>query len=125
MDTKRDDNVDLIELLKKLYKSRKFIFIITFSFALIGVVIALLSPIKYSSETIFITQNQDSNSSSISGVASLVGINLGASNFGGEIPSLMYPQVSQSPKFKRLLLNEYIDFDEKINLKKYLINIII
>ena len=121
MDTKIDDNIDLIQLFKKLYKSRKFILIITFSFALIGVIIALLSPIKYSSETIFITQNQDSNSSSISGVASLVGINLGASNFGGEIPSLMYPQVSQSPKFKRLLLNEYIDFDEKINLKQYLI----
>lgn len=122
MDNIKDDEIDLVEILKKIYKSRKYIIIISFSFALIGVVVALLSPSKFSSETIFITQNQDSNSSSISGVASLVGINLGTSNFGGEIPSSMYPQVSQSPKFKRLLLNEYIDFDDKINLKQFLID---
>ena len=122
MDNIKDDEIDLVEILKKIYKSRKFILIISFSFALLGVVVAMLSPIKFSSETIFITQNQESNSSSLSGVASLVGINLGVSNFGGEIPSSMYPQVTQSPKFKRLLLNSNIDFDNKINLKQYLID---
>ena len=122
MDNIKDEEIDLVEILKKIYKSRIFILIISFSFALIGVAVAMLSPIKFSSETIFITQNQESNSSSISGVASLVGINLGASNFGGEIPSSMYPQVTQSPKFKRLLLNSNIDFDNKINLKQYLID---
>ena len=122
MDNIKDEEIDLVEILKKIYKSRIFILIISFSFALIGVAVAMLSPIKFSSETIFITQNQESNSSSLSGVASLVGINLGASNFGGEIPSSMYPQVTQSPKFKRLLLNSNIDFDNKINLKQYLID---
>lgn len=122
MDNIKDEEIDLVEILKKIYKSRKFILIISFSFALLGVAVAMLSPIKFSSETIFITQNQESNSSSLSGVASLVGINLGASNFGGEIPSSMYPQVTQSPKFKRLLLNSNIDFDNKINLKQYLID---
>ena len=122
MDNIKGDEIDLVEIFKKIYKSRKYILIISFSFALLGVAVALISPVKYSSETIFITQNQESNSSSLSGVASLVGINLGASNFGGEIPSSMYPQVSNSPKFKRLLLNSYIDFDNKINLKQYLID---
>ena len=122
MDNIKDDEIDLVEILKKIYKSRKFILIISFSFTLLGVAVAMLSPIKFSSETIFITQNQESNSSSLSGVASLVGINLGVSNFGGEIPSSMYPQVTQSPKFKRLLLNSNIDFDNKINLKQYLID---
>ena len=122
MDNIKDEEIDLVEILKKIYKSRKFILIISFSFALLGVAVAMLSPIKFSSETIFITQNQESNSSSLSGVASLVGINLGVSNFGGEIPSSMYPQVTQSPKFKRLLLNSNIDFDNKINLKQYLID---
>ena len=122
MDNIKDEEIDLVEILKNIYKSRIFILIISFSFALIGVAVAMLSPIKFSSETIFITQNQESNSSSLSGVASLVGINLGASNFGGEIPSSMYPQVTQSPKFKRLLLNSNIDFDNKINLKQYLID---
>ena len=122
MENIKDDEIDLVEILKKIYKSKKIILIISFFFALLGVAVALLSTVKYSSETIFITQNQESNSSSLSGVASLVGINLGTSNFGGEIPSSMYPQVSNSPKFKRLLLNSYIDFDNKINLKQYLID---
>lgn len=122
MENIKDDEIDLVEILKKIYKSKKIILIISFFIALLGVAVALLSPVKYSSETIFITQNQESNSSSLSGVASLVGINLGTSNFGGEIPSSMYPQVSNSPKFKRLLLNSYIDFDNKINLKQYLID---
>lgn len=121
MDYIKDDKIDLLDILKKIYKSKKIILITSFSFALLGVLIALLSPVKYSSETIFITQNQESNSSSLSGVASLVGINLDVSNFGGEIPSLMYPKVSQSPKFKRALLNSYIDFDNKINFKQFLI----
>ena len=122
MENIKDDEIDLVEILKKIYKSKKIILIISFFIALLGVAVALLSPVKYSSETIFITQNQESNSSSLSGVASLVGINLGSSNFVGEIPSSMYPQVSNSPKFKRLLLNSYIDFDNKINLKQYLID---
>ena len=122
MENIKDDEIDFIEILKKIYKSKKIILIISFFFALLGFAVALISTVKYSSETIFITQNQESNSSSLSGVASLVGINLGTSNFGGEIPSSMYPQVSNSPKFKRLLLNSYIDFDNKINLKQYLID---
>ena len=43
-----------------------------------GVAFALLLPVKYNSTTIFITQNQETGSSSLSGVASLVGINLGS-----------------------------------------------
>jgi LPS O-antigen subunit length determinant protein (WzzB/FepE family) len=122
MDSIKGDEIDLIDILKKIYKSKKIILITSFSSAILGVAVALLSPVKYSSETIFITQNQESNSSSLSGVASLVGINLGTSNFGGEIPSSMYPQVSQSPKFKRALLNSNIDFDNKIKLKQFLID---
>ena len=122
MNDNLNDEIDIIEILKKIYKSKKFILIISFSFILIGISIALLYPVKYSSETVFITENQESNTSSLSGVASLVGINLGSSNFVGEIPSSMYPQVSQSPKFKRLILNERIDLEDKIKLKQYLID---
>ena len=117
-----DNEINLVEILKKIYKSKKFILIVSFSFTFLGIAIALISPAIYSSETIFITQNKDSNVSSLSGVANLVGINLGVSNFGGEIPSSMYPQVSQSPKFKRLLLDENIDLEDKISLEQYLID---
>ena len=122
MNTNSDDEIDIIDLLKKLYKSKKLIIYTTIIFSIIGIATALLSPVKYNSTTVFITQNQESGKSSLSGVASLVGINLGSSSFGSEIPSSMYPQVIESVKFKRLLLNKVIDNKNKITLENFLAN---
>ena len=62
------------------------------------------------------------NSSPLSGVASLVGINLNSSNSGSEIPTTMYPQISKSPKFKRILLEEIIDKKNKLKFKDYIVD---
>jgi len=122
MNTNSNDEIDLIDLLRKLYFSRKLIIYITIIFSIIGIVFALLSPVKYNSTTVFITQNQETGSSSLSGVASLVGINLGSSSFGGEIPPTMYPQIVQSVKFKRLLLNKVINNESNLTLENYIAN---
>ena len=121
MNTNSNDEIDLIDLLKKLYYSRKLIIYITIIFSIIGIAFAFLLPVKYNSTTVFITQNQDTGSSSLSGVASLVGINLGGSSFGGEIPSTMYPKIIESVKFKRLLLDKIIDKKNNLTLKKFII----
>ena len=122
MNTNSNDEIDLIDLIKKLYKSRKLIIYITIIFSIIGVAFALLLPVKYNSTTIFITQNQETGSSSLSGVASLVGINLGSGSLGGEIPSTMYPKIIESVKFKRLLLNKVIDDKNNLTLENYIAN---
>lgn len=116
MDVNSNDEIDIIDLLKKLYKSRKLILYTSFLFTIIGVVIALVSPIKFSSKTVFIPQNQEVSTSSLSGVASLVGINLGSGSYGNEIPPSMYPQITESIKFKRLLLDKVIDENSNIKL---------
>jgi uncharacterized protein involved in exopolysaccharide biosynthesis len=120
MNTNSNDEIDLIDLLKKLYKSRKLIIYLTIIFSIIGVALAILLPVKYNSTTVFITQNQETGPSSISGVASLVGINLGSGSFGGEIPSTMYPKIIESVKFKRLLLNKVIDEKNNLTLENYI-----
>ena len=120
MNTISNDEIDLIDLLKKLYFSRKLIIYITIIFSIVGIAFALLSPVKYNSTTVFITQNQETGSSSLSGVASLVGINLGSSSFGGEIPSTMYPKIIESVKFKRLLLQEIVDEKNNITLENFI-----
>ena len=120
MNANSNDEIDLIDLLKKLYNSRKLIIYITIIFSIIGIAFALLSPVKYNSKTVFINQNQETGSSSLSGVASLVGINLGSSSLGGEIPSTMYPQIIESVKFKRLLLNKVIDEKNNLTLEKFI-----
>ncbi len=116
------EEIDLIEILKKIYKSRKFIFYSVMISAFFGIGFSLILPKKYSAKTVFIPQNQDSPASSLSGVASLVGINLGSNFVGGEIPSSMYPQIAESSRFKRILLSEKINLNNDFTLKNYLIS---
>ena len=117
------DEIDLIELLKTAWNGRKQIIIISFVFVLMGVVVALCSPVVYTSSTTFInSQTESSSSSGLSGVASLVGINLGGISSGSEIPPTMYPQIAESVRFKRDLLNSYIDEKEQIKLEEFLAN---
>ena len=121
MNNKFDDEIDLILVLKELYKSKKIIIYISLLFGFIGIYIALSSPLKFNSSTVFITQNENSSAnSSLSGVASLVGINLSTGN-GSEITSSMYPLVAESPKFKRLLLETIIDKKSNLKLKSFII----
>ncbi len=115
------DEISLIEIAKTIWNGKKLIFIISSFFVLIGIISALVSPALYSSSTTFIPSSQEGSSvSSLSGVASLVGINLGAMSSGNEIPSSMYPQISNSVEFKRLLLEEFIDENKEIKMKSYL-----
>ena len=115
------DEIDLIELLKTAWNGRKQIIIISFVFVLVGVAAALLSPVVYSSSTTFInSQTESSPNSGLSGVASLVGINLGGLNSGSEIPATMYPQIGESIEFKRALLDSYIDEKQQIKLEDFL-----
>ena len=116
------NEVNLVELIKKLIQSRKLILYSSLIFSLIGLLVAFLSPIKYSSNTVFIPQNQEVSSSSLSGVASLVGINLGGGSYGTEIPLSMYPQILESVKFKRLLLDKVIDEKNDFTLKNFIMD---
>ena len=121
MNNQFNEEIDLIGGLKKLYKSKKILIYSSIAFVIIGVFIALLSPVKFESSTVFIPQNQEASSSSLSGVASLVGINLSSSSYGGDVPPSMYPQIGASPKFKRQLLNTIVDKKENITLKRFLV----
>ena len=115
------DEIDLIELLKTAWNGRKQIIVISFVFVLAGVTSALLSATVYTSSTTFInSQGEPSSNSGLSGVASLVGINLGSISSGSEIPSTMYPQIGESVEFKRDLLDSYIDEKEQIKLEDFL-----
>ena len=117
------DEIDLIELLKTAWNGRKQIIVISFVFVLAGVTSALLSATVYTSSTTFInSQGEPSSNSGLSGVASLVGINLGGISSGSEIPSTMYPQIGESVEFKRDLLDSYIDEKEQIKLGDFLAN---
>ena len=118
-----NDEIDLIPIVKKVWKNKKFISLFSSIFIFIGIITALLSsPVYTSSSTFILSSSNDNKSSSLGGVASLVGINLGVTGDNNRIPATMYPKVVESVEFKRQLLNEYIDEDKTLKLKSFLID---
>ena len=124
-----EDSIDIIALLKNIWGERKLIVKVTLSFFIIGCVVALLSPVVYTSETTFVPQTSDQNSSSVKGLgslASLAGINLNAqasSSIDNYISPLLYSKITKSNEFKINLINEEITKlnGDQLALKDYLL----
>jgi uncharacterized protein involved in exopolysaccharide biosynthesis len=118
-----EDEIDLIELLKKFYLEKKFILKTSILAALFGVVYALFQPNEYTSSTTFIPQLSSgvkTGGSSISGLASLAGINIGGMESSSEFPPTLYPQVVKGIPFQLDLLSSEITFNNKAsNVKDY------
>ena len=86
-----EDEIDLIELLKKVYLEKKFILKTSILAALFGIVYALFQPNEFTSSTTFIPQLSSgvkTGGSSLSGLASLAGINIGSMESSSEFPPL-------------------------------------
>ena len=118
-----EDEIDLIELLKKVYLEKKFILKISILAALFGVVYALFQPNEFTSTTTFIPQLSSgvkTGGSSLSGLASLAGINIGSMESSSEFPPTLYPQVVNGIPFQLDLLSSEITFNNKAsNVKDY------
>jgi capsular polysaccharide biosynthesis protein len=121
-----EDQIDLIELIKKVYKEKKLIFKVTLISVVFGVVYALFQPNEFTSTTTFIPQLSSSvktGGSSLGGLASLAGINLGGMESSSEFPPSLYPQVVNGIPFKLDLLSSNINLnDRKILVKEYFSN---
>ena len=109
MDYQKDDEIDLIALLKTIFTARRFVLRTTTLFAVIGILVALVSPVSYTASSTFMPQlSEGRSSSSLGGLASLAGINLSAVMGGQpqEIPPSLYPQITKSIPYRLSLLNE-------------------
>jgi len=118
------DEIDLVALLQKVWHGRKIALITIGVFALMGIVFALGSTNVYTATTTFIPKGQTSSGAgSLSGLASLAGINLGGMNGGdSEIPPSMYPMVLNSIPFQEKLLALSVSINgNKIQLKEHLL----
>ena len=117
------DEIDLIELLKKIYLEKKFILKISILASLFGVIYALFQPNEYTTSTTFIPQLSSgvkTGGSSLSGLASLAGINIGSMESSSEFPPTLYPQVVNGVPFRLELLSNEITFNnELVAVKDY------
>ena len=120
-----EDEIDLIELLKKIYLEKKFILKISILSALFGIVYALFQPNEFTSSTTFIPQLSSgvkTGGASLSGLASLAGINIGGMESSSDFPPTLYPQVVNGIPFKLDLLSSKLEFNNELyNTKDYLL----
>jgi len=101
------DDINLVELLQKIWQGRIIAIKMGSLFAILGIIFAINSPNVYVATTTFIPKGQSSGSvgGSLSGLASLAGINLGSMSGGdSEIPLTLYPMLIKSNPFISLLL---------------------
>ena len=113
------DEIDLIELFKKIHSSKKFIFKTSIFAVVFGVVFALFQPNEFTSSTTFIPQLSSgvkTGGSSLSGLASLAGINIGSMESSSEFPPTLYPQVVDGVPFRLDLLSHEIKINNKVVL---------
>ena len=107
MNTHKDDEIDLIALLKTVFIARRFVIRTTVLFAVLGVILAVVSPTKYTASSTFVPQlSEGQTNSSLGGLASLAGINLSAimGSQPQEIPPSLYPQIAESIPYRLALL---------------------
>lgn len=128
----REESIDdiIISILNKIWKGRKLIKNTIIIFFIIGCAKALLSPTVYESQTTFIPQTSDQNSSNNKGyaqLASLAGINLNAesiSSLDNYISPLLYYKITESDEFSLDMLNEELIFIDgsKSTVREYILS---
>ena len=100
-----EEGLDIVALLKDLWKGRKTILIVTCLFIALGLVAALTMKRTYTVNTIMVPQMNSRSSSSLSSLASLAGFDIGTSNMGGaDLSPLVYPQIVNSVPFRKELM---------------------
>lgn len=94
------EEIDLMDLIRKLWVKRRFIISVTTIFLLLGLFIALISPVSYTASCTVVPQSGESKSGGLSGVAAMMGVNLGSSAMTeGTLSPHIYPEIVKSAPF--------------------------
>ena len=106
-----EDEIDLMQLIRKVWGARKSILLFTLLFFVIGVLIALFSAKEYTATTIMVPQTTDNKSTSgLGGLAAMAGISLGG---GSEtLPLTTYSKIIESVPFKQKLAQTKLTFSD-------------
>ena len=124
-----EDSLDIIGLLKTVWNGKKIIIKTTAMFFIIGCIVAVLSPVVYTSQTTFVPQVSDqelSTSKGLGSLAALAGINLNSSKETSDsyLSPLLYSKLAESEEFSyNIIKEEIINLNgNKLTIKEYLLS---
>ncbi len=108
-----EQEIDLVELIQKLWHNRWLIVKITIVFMVLGLLVALFSPKVYTASCDVVPQTSDnSKSSQMSSLAKLAGINLSQGEGAPTLSPYVYENILKSTKFKKELMQTEINFEK-------------
>lgn len=111
-DRSKEDEIDLIELLKVIWSKRRLFVIVTGFFLIFGLVVVLTLKNEYQAVSKILPDNNENNIGGLgglSGLAGLAGINLNLGSSGSMSPQL-YPEIVDKIKFQISLINYPVYF---------------
>ena len=109
---KGEDEIDIREIILKLWARRKLILCATAAFTVLGLFAALFQKPVYDASCTFVPDKSGSSSgsSSLSSLAAIAGINLGDMSSGTMLSPLIYPQLLQNINFNKELMRVPLDW---------------
>lgn len=99
-----NEEIDIKEVIAKIWLKRKFIVSTTTISFVIGIVIALISPTEYTASCTLVPQTGEKKGGNLSGLAAMAGIDLGGSLSGETLSPAVYPQILKSAPFTRAVM---------------------
>ena len=121
-----EQEIDLVEVIRKLWRNRKLILKVTVAFMILGVLVALFSAKEYTAGSTVVPQASDKKiGGSLSGLAAMAGINLGDMTGGEVLSPKIYPKVLASIPFQKDIMYtrvKFEDFDEPVTVLDYYTN---
>jgi LPS O-antigen subunit length determinant protein (WzzB/FepE family) len=117
-----EDEIDILAILKTILQGKKTIFRFVLIFGIIGLFVAIFSENEYTASTTIVTQSSKKGGGSLSGLASLAGINIGGMGQEESILPQLYPQIINSVSFQKELLETLLTIDgqdRKVSYKEY------
>ena len=119
------DEIDLKDIIRQLWVKRKFILVTTGIFLLLGIFIAFTSPVAYTASCTLVPQSTQRQGGNLGGLASMMGVNLGAATSGESLSPSVYPQIVKSVSFCQEVMAMPIPIEKasrKISLYDYYTN---
>lgn len=114
----KNDEIDLLEIVKMIWAGRRIIYKVMAVFLLLGLIIAFGSKVEYEASCKLMPESQEGSKPNLGGLGSLAGlagINLDMRSSGALTPEL-YPEIARSVPFILKIWDEPLHFEKKDTL---------
>lgn len=106
------EEIDLVDIVKRLWQKRKFILKITIFFMVLGVLVALFSPKEYTAGSLVVPQTGNkSGGGTLSGLAAMAGISMGNIGEGDVLSPKIYSKVLNNINLQKELMYTPVNFE--------------